>query len=117
MCIRLKQAPLSSDSLIAYTGLELSDPSAKQAWSFWLTAEANTGNVNSAQDVLESMRETQGVAVELDAELNVIASAVAYNISVTVALQSFESLLEDGRCHHLLFVVAVQSFAPVVIDN
>ena len=66
-------------------------------WSLWLSAEASSGNVRAAQAVLEEIIETEGFeeGALLDAELDIIAAAIAFNTSARAALQRFDRLLED----------------------
>ena len=102
VCLRLKQMPLSNDRLLDYTGLMLSSPKAVSMWSRWISAEASSGNVKNAQEVLDEMNDSPGIIAEQDAELDVIASAVAFNVSVPIALQSLQRQKEEGKLTSLM---------------
>lgn len=73
------------------------DSKTARLWSLWVSAEASSGNVKTAQDVLEEMSETHGMVSEIEAELDCIASSIAFNVSVKYSLERFENLLEAGR--------------------
>ena len=47
-------------------------------------------------DVLEEMSTHYGMVAEIEAELDCIASSIAFNLSVKCSLERFEKLLEDG---------------------
>ena len=102
VCLRLRQMPLSNDRLLDYTGLPLSCPLAVSMWSRWISAEASSGNVKNAQEHLEEMNDSPGIIAEQGAELDVIASAVAFNVSVPSALQNLQRQKEDGKLTSLI---------------
>ena len=102
VCLRLRQMPLSNDRLLDYTGLPLSCPLAVSMWSRWISAEASSGNVKNAQEVLHEMNDSPGIIAEQGAELDVIASAVAFNVSVPIALQSLQRQKEEGKLTSLM---------------
>ena len=102
----IKFPPLAIEQMMQYTEALLSDPSATRMWSWWLSAEAGSGNVRAAQELLADMNEIAGIQVCLDSELDVIASAISFNIGVRIAVQRVDQLLEDKRYsaeRHTLF--------------
>jgi len=96
VCSRQKQQPLSSEQLLEKTGLKPSEPLAVRMWSLWASAESNSGNVKTAQDLLSEMKET-GLIPELDAELDTMASSIAFNISTCCSLEQLEILLKERK--------------------
>ena len=93
----MKFPPLAIEQMMQYTEAPLSDPSATRMWSSWLAAEAGSGNVRAAQELLADMNENAGIQACLDSELDVIASAISFNIGVPIAVQRVDQLLEDKR--------------------
>ena len=59
--------------------------------------QASSGNVRAAQELLADMNEIAGIQACLDSELDVIASAISFNIGVPIAVQRVDQLLEDKR--------------------
>lgn len=111
-CIKLP--PLPFERVLEYTGALLSDPKATRMWSLWLSAEAGSGNVREAQRMLTELDETPGIEADLFSELDVIASAVAFNIHVPIAIQRFDQLLVNKRYTQRLWKFKINLSALLV---